>query len=287
MKEISEEEKSKNQDIEIRLLLEAVNEKYGYDFRKYSLAYLKRRLLSRQKRSHMSSISEMLNRVLYDHEFFQTILLDISLNVTEMFRDPRFFHVLREKVIPILKTYPFLKIWHAGCSSGEEVYSMAILLKEEGLLERSLIYATDFNQEVVKKASEGIYPLDRMKLYAENYYKAMGSNSFSDYFTVKYGSAIIDQSLKKNIVFSDHNLVTDGVFGEMNLIVCRNVLIYFNRDLQNRVIRLLYESLLPGGILCLGTKETLIFSEHRSKYVQLDKLKIYRKIYETGEQIQS
>jgi chemotaxis protein methyltransferase CheR len=284
MKEISEEEKSRNQDIEIRLLLEAVNEKYGYDFRKYSMAYLKRRLLSRQRRSNMASVAEMLHRVLYDHEFFQTILLDISLNVTEMFRDPKFFHAVREKVLPILKTYPFLKIWHAGCSTGEEVYSMAILLKEEGLLERSLIYATDFNQEVVRKASEGIYPIDRMKLYAENYYKALGRDSFSDYFTVKYGSAIIDQSLKKNIVFSDHNLVTDGVFGEMNMIVCRNVLIYFNRDLQNRVIGLLYDSLLPGGILCLGTKETLIFSEYRSKYIQLNKINIYRKVYEDGKQ---
>jgi chemotaxis protein methyltransferase CheR len=284
MKEISEEEKSRNQDIEIRLLLEAVNEKYGYDFRKYSMAYLKRRLLSRQRRTNMASISEMLHRVLYDHEFFQAILLDISLTVTEMFRDPRFFHAVREKVLPVLQTYPFLKIWHAGCSTGEEVYSMAILLKEENLLERCLIYATDFNQEVVKKASEGIYPIDRMKLYAENYYKALGRDSFSDYFTLKYGSAIIDQSLKKNIVFSDHNLVTDGVFGEMNMIVCRNVLIYFNRELQNRVIKLLYESLLPGGVLCLGTKETLIFSEYKSKYVQLDKLNIYRKVYETGKQ---
>lgn len=287
MKEIPEEEKSRNQDLEIRMFLEAVNEKYGYDFRKYSMAYLKRRLLSRQKRSNLTSISEMLHKVLYDQEFFQTILLDISLNVTEMFRDPKFFNAVRGKVVPVLKTYPFLKVWHAGCSTGEEVYSMAILLREEGLLERSLIYATDFNRVVVEKASEGIYPIDRMKTYSENYYKALGHEPFSDYFTVKYCSAIIDQSLKKNIVFSDHNLVTDGVFGEMNLIVCRNVLIYFNRELQNRVVKLLYESLIPGGILCLGTKETLIFSEHKSKYNQLDKLNIYRKVYETGEQTES
>lgn len=280
---IPENEKTRNEDIEIRLLLEAVFEKYGYDFRDYSGAYLKRRLISRMRRSGLASVSEMQHRVLYDQEFFRTLLLDISLNVTEMFRDPRFFIAVREKVIPLLRTYPFLKIWHAGCSTGEEVFSMAILLKEENLLDRCLIYATDFNQAVVQKASEAIFPLDKLKEYSENYYKSKGGKSFSDYFTVKYDSAIIDQSLKKNMVFSDHNLVSDGVFGEMNMIVCRNVLIYFNRDLQNRVFRLFYDSLLPGGVLCLGSKETMMFSGFGNKYEQLHKLNIFRKLYAPKE----
>ncbi|HLN54733.1 MAG TPA: protein-glutamate O-methyltransferase CheR [Bacteroidales bacterium] len=278
-----EEENTRNQDIEIRLLLEAVYEKYGYDFRSYSGAYLKRRLISRMRRSNFESVSEMIHRMLYDQEFFRTLLLDISLNVTEMFRDPRFFVAIRENVIPLLRTYPFLKIWHAGCSTGEEVYSMTILLKEEGILDRCLIYATDFNQAVVQKASEAIYPLEKMKQYADNYYKSGGKNDFSDYYTAKYDSAIFDQSLKKNIVFSDHNLVSDGVFGEMNMIVCRNVLIYFNRELQNRVFTLLYKSLIPGAILCLGTKETMMFSGYKDKYTQLHKLNIFRKQYAAEE----
>jgi chemotaxis protein methyltransferase CheR len=278
-----EEEKTRNEDIEIRLLLEAIFEKYGYDFRNYSGAFLKRRIMSRMKRSNMSSISEMLHKMLYDQEFFRTLLLDVSLNVTEMFRDPRFFLALREKVIPLLRTYPYLKIWHAGCSTGEEVYSMAIILKEEGLLDRCLIYATDLNQAVVGKASEAIYSLDKMKTYADNYNKSKGKGSFSDYFLVKYDSALINQTLKKNIVFSDHNLVSDGVFGEMNMIVCRNVLIYFNRVLQNQVFKLLYNSLLPGGILCLGSKETMIFSGYQEKFQQLHKLNIYRKNYAAAE----
>lgn len=280
-KEMTEEEKILNQDIEIHLFLEGVFEKYGYDFRSYSAAFLKRRLLSRMRKSRCGSLSEMQHRMLNDHDFFHTILLDISLNVTDMFRDPRFFAALRETTIPLLQTYPYLKIWHAGCSTGEEVYSLAILLMEEGLLSRSTLYATDFNQTVVEKAYEGIYPIEKMKAWAENYYKSLGRASFMDYFTVKYDSAIVNNSLKKNIVFSDHNLVSDGVFGEMNMIVCRNVLIYFNRELQNRVIGLLYDSLLPGGLLCLGTKETLIFSRYKDKFSQLHRLNIYRKAYES------
>lgn len=273
------EEKEKNQDIEIHLLLKAIQLKYGYDFQDYSQAHIKRRLLGRLSRSKLDSVSEMQHKVLNDADFFHTLLLDLSLNVTEMFRDPKFFIAIREEVIPILKTYPFIKIWHAGCSTGEEVYSMAILLKEEGLLDRCLIYATDFNQIVVNKAQEAIFPLEKIKDYTKNYNKALGKASFSDYFHVQYGSAMIDKSLKKNIVFSDHNLVTDGVFGEMNIIFCRNVLIYFNRQLQNRVYKLFDESLLPGGILCLGSKETLIFSEYKVHYKQLHKCNIYKKIY--------
>lgn len=274
-----EEEKEKVQDIEIQLLLEAIFLKYGYDFRNYSQAHLKRRIMGRLSRSSLVSVSEMQHKILNDTDFFHLLLLDLSLNVTEMFRDPPFFVAICEKVVPLLQTYPFLKIWHAGCSTGEEVYSMAILLKEQNLLDRCIIYATDFNQIVLSKAAEAIYPIDSVKGYADNYNKALGKASLSDYFIVNYGKAIVDKGLKKNIVFSDHNLVTDGVFGEMNMIVCRNVLIYFNRELQNRVHKLFYESLLPGGVLCLGTKETLMFSDYKDKYKQLHKMNIYKKGY--------
>jgi chemotaxis protein methyltransferase CheR len=196
-----------------------------------------------------------------------------------MFRDPHFFVAVREEVVPILKTYPFIKIWHAGCSTGEEVYSIAILLKEEGLLDRCTIYATDFNQVALKKAAEAIYPLEKVKSYYDNYNKAKGKGSLSDYFTVHYDVAMLDKSLKKNVVFSDHNLVTDGVFGEMNIIFCRNVLIYFNRELQNRVYTLFYESLLPGGLLCLGSKETLAFSSCNKSFRLLNKYNIFKKLY--------
>jgi chemotaxis protein methyltransferase CheR len=270
-----------NEDIEIHLLLEGIYMKYGYDFRNYSKTHLTRRIHGYVGRNHLSSVSEMQHQILNDPGFFHQLLLDLSLNVTEMFRDPRFFIALREKVIPLLKTYPFLKIWHAGCSTGEEVYSMAIVLQEEGLLDRCIIYATDFNQIVLNKASDAIYPLNRVREYADNYNKALGKASFSDYFTVKYDAAILDQHLKKNIVFSDHNLVTDGIFGEMNLIICRNVLIYFNRELQNRVFHLFFDSLLPGGVLCLGSKETLLFSGLKENYKQLDRLNIFKKIYGT------
>jgi len=275
---LSEEEKN-NQNIEIKLLLEAIHLKYGYDFRDYSKAHLKRRILTRLSRSNFGSVSEMQYKILNDHEFFHTLLVDLSLNVTEMFRDPYFFLGLRQTVAPLLKTYPFVKIWHAGCATGEEVYSMAILLKEEGLLDRCTMYATDFNQIALEKATEAIYPIKKLKDYTDNYNKTDGKASFSDYFTVKYDAAILDKNLKKNIVFSDHNLVTDGVFGEMNMIVCRNVLIYFNRELQNRILKLFYDSLVPGGILCLGTKESLMFSDYKESYKQLHKLNIFKKNY--------
>lgn len=273
------EEVERNRDIEIHLLLEAIHLKYGYDFHNYSKAHIKRRILGRLTRSRLSSVSQMQHKVLNDPEFFHEVLLDLSLNVTEMFRDPRFFVAVREEVVPILKTYPFIKVWHAGCSTGEEVYSMAILLKEEGLLDRCTIYATDFNQIALKKASEAIYSLERVKSYYDNYNKAKGKSSLSDYFTIHYDAAMLDKNLKKNVVFSDHNLVTDGVFGEMNIIFCRNVLIYFNRELQNRVYRLFYDSLLSGGLLCLGSKETLAFSELKNNFRLLNKHNIYKKLY--------
>ncbi len=276
---VSDTEFNSNEEIELQLLLEAIYLKYGYDFRSYSKAHLKRRLISRKARLGLNSVSEMIHLVLSNNDFFHQILTDLSVNVTEMFRDPDFYKVIRHEIIPVLKTYPFIKIWHAGCATGEEVYSMAIILKEEGLLERSTLYATDFNQIALGKASEGIYPLDKMKLYTENYYKAQGKASFCDYFTVSYGSAIFEKDLKKNVIFSDHNLVTDGVFGEMNMIICRNVLIYFNQQLQNHVHQLFLESLLPGGFICLGSKESLLLTEYQEYYTQIDKHSVFKKNY--------
>ena len=270
--------KIKNEDLEITLLLDAIYMKHGYDFRSYARESIKRRILQRLSISGLKNISEMLHKLIYDINFFEELLLDFSINVTEMFRDPLFYKAFRKKIIPILKTYSFLKIWHAGCSTGEEVYSMAILLKEEGLYHKAKIYATDFNQVVLQKAKQGIFPISQIKKYTTNYQKAGGMESFADYYTAKYNLAVIDKSLKENIIFADHNLASDGVFSEMNLILCRNVLIYFANDLQNRVIKLFRDSLYPNGFLCLGSKESLNFSKYVDNFDRvLAKEKIYRK----------
>lgn len=274
------EDNTENINIEIKLFLEAIFQKYGYDFRNYSLAHIKRRILHRLAITKLESISLMQHRVLTDPDFLQQILLDFSINVTEMFRDPDFYLALRKEVIPILKTYPFIKIWHAGCSTGEEVYSMAIVLKEEGLLERTQLYATDFNQRVLKHAKEGIFSIESIKDYTQNYIRAGGTEHFSDYYMADYDRVIMDKTLSQNVLFAHHNLVTDNVFSEVNMVICRNVLIYFDRDLQNRAIGLFNESLLAGGILCLGSKESLQFNEHYSAFSSLvSKEKIYRKNY--------
>lgn len=265
-------------NIELKVFLEAIFLKYGYDFRNYSTASIKRRIKQRQNLANLQNLAAMQHKVLHDKNFFHTLLLDLSVNVTEMFRDPSFYMALRKTVIPILKTYPFIKIWHAGCSTGEEVYSMAILLKEEGLLKKSLIYATDFNDVVLMKAREGIYPNEKIKEYTYSYQKAGGKKPFSDYYTSKYDAAIMDKSLKKNIVFSNHNLATDSVFGEMHLVICRNVLIYFDRELQDRAVGLFNESLIRSGILCLGSKESIRFSKHTGVFKELiAQEKIYQK----------
>ena len=274
------EENSENINIEIKLFLEAIFQKYGYDFRNYSLAHIKRRILHRLSVSHIGSISIMQDRVLRDPDFLQQILLDFSINVTEMFRDPDFYKAIRKEVVPLLKTYPFIKIWHAGCSTGEEVYSMAILLQEEGLLERTQIYATDFNQNVLKSAKEGIYSVENVKEYTQNYLRAGGKENFSDYYTAHYDRVMMNKDLCENVLFAHHNLVTDSVFSEVNLVICRNVLIYFERVLQNRVVGLFKDSLISGGILCLGSKESLQFNEHAQFFSPLvGKEKIYRKNY--------
>ena len=269
---------TENENIEVKLLLEAIYLKYGYDFRNYSRASIKRRVAHRLSASGLKSISEMQHRLLYDTTFFETMLLDFSINVTEMFRDPSFYLALIRDVLPVLKTFPSLKIWNAGCSSGEEVYSMAILLQEEALYQRARLYATDFNEVILHTAKEGIFPVNYMRKYSANYLKAGGKQSLSDYYTARYDSAMMKRSLNKNMVFADHNLATDGVFGEMHLILCRNVLIYFDKDLQNRVFKLFRDSLCRGGFLCLGSKESIRFSEYAEDFENVVKGEvIYRK----------
>lgn len=267
-----------NVDIEIELLLDAINMKYGYDFKGYSRAHIKRRVIRRLSLSGLSSILELAHKVIYDRAYFDNVLLDFSINVTEMFRDPVFYKKFRQEVVPILKTYPFIRVWHAGCATGEEVYSMSILLKEEGLLERAQIYATDFNDVVLQKAKDGIYPIEVIKEYTYNYQQAGGHASFADYYIAKYDSVIMESSLKKKIIFADHNLVTDGVFGEMNVIICRNVMIYFDKILQNKVVNLFHSSLANGGFLCLGIKESLKYIDLKNDFELIaDKERIYKK----------
>lgn len=265
-------------NIEIHLLMEAIFLRYGYDFRNYSKAHIKRRVLHRLGMNMLTSITQLQDRILRDRDFFNEFLDDLSINVTEMFRDPDFYKSLREKVIPKLRTYAYFKIWHAGCSSGEEVYSLSILLKEEGLLDRCQVYATDFNRKVLGIAKEGVYQKSDIEQYERNYQLSGGINKLSDYYKSRYGSVIFDKELSNKIVFADHNLVTDTVFADVNLILCRNVLIYFEKGLQDKVIGLFYDSLVPSGILCLGTKESIKFSRHEQLFEMVDeKQKIYKK----------
>jgi len=244
-------------DIESRLLLEALQQVYGYDFRDYAESSLRRRLVNWLSGSGFASLSEAQGRLLRDRNLLDQFVCGITVNVSEMFRDPLFFRAVREQVVPHLKTYSFVKIWHAGCASGEEVYSMAILLREEGLQGRYRIYATDVNEEVLSKAREGIYPLKEMQRFTRNYQKSGGQHDFADYYTARYDHAMLMPELKKEIVFAAHNLAVDADFGEMNMVVCRNVMIYFKAALKERVLELFDRALLPGGFLCLGQKESL------------------------------
>jgi len=248
------------EQVETEILLEGIFRRWGYDFRHYARASLKRRLQHRLALSGLNHLSEMLPKILHEEEFFNLLLKDLSVTVTEMFRDPHFYVALREQVVPVLRTYPFIKVWHAGCATGEEVYSTAILLNEEGLYDRTQFYATDYNNQSLEIARQGMYPLDNIRAYTANYHAAGGKASFSDYYHAKYGSAKLNEALKENVTFAHHNLVTDGAFGEMNLIVCRNVMIYFDGTLQDRALSLFCDSLCHRGYLCLGTKETIDFS---------------------------
>jgi chemotaxis protein methyltransferase CheR len=265
--------------IEIDLLLEAIYRHYGYDFREYAYASLKRRIHTFVRSEKLSSVSGLQERILHDPGCLGRFLFALSVNVTAVFRDPQFFRSFREKVVPILKTYPFIRIWHAGCSTGEEVYSMAILLEEEGLYDKCRIYATDMDEAVLKQAKEGIFPIESSTQYELNYRNAGGTTKLSDYYTSAYGHGIFRSSLRQNIVFSQHNLAMDRSFNEFNVILCRNVLIYFTKPLQQRVHDLFYESLVNFGILGLGSKETLQFTPHENCYEQLEPgTRLYRRI---------
>jgi chemotaxis protein methyltransferase CheR len=265
--------------IEIELLLAGIQKRYGYDFTHYSHASLVRRLEKARAQARVTRFTELLDKLLHDEKYFDEFLKHMSVTVTEMFRDPAFYLAVREKIVPVLKTYPFVKIWHAGCATGEEVYSMALLLHEEGFLDRTRIYATDFNKHSLDAAEKGVYPAKNIEAYAANYRKAGGKHDFSEYYNDGYELAKFKDFLKERVTFSYHNLVTDGVFGEMNLVCCRNVLIYFDKTLQERVLSKFAESLRHGGFLALGNKESLNFTPVKPLFESTDKKqRIYRKI---------
>ena len=265
----------KIEEIELRLLLEAIFRRYHYDFRGYSMASLKRRLVQAKTHFGCRSYSALQDRVLHEPPVLPELLGFLTVQVSEMFRDPSYFKTLREKVVPHLKTYPSLKVWIAGCSAGEEVYSLAILFREEGLEKRTMFYGTDINTDALRKAEAGVYELDRIPLFTENHRRSGGKSSLSNYYTAAYGAAVFDKTLRERVVFSDHSLVSDSVFAEVQLVSCRNVLIYFNRDLQDRAVGLFKDSLTRKGFLGLGAKESMRFSAHAdafSEFVREERL---------------
>jgi chemotaxis protein methyltransferase CheR len=265
--------------IEIELLLEGIFRRYGFDFRDYAPASLRRRVRRRMDGEKVETVSALQNLLLHDPAVMERLLLDLSVNVTAMFRDPTFFLRFREKVVPTLRTYPFSRLWVAGCSTGEEVYSLAILLAEEGLSDRVRIYATDINQAVLETAKLGVFPLEKMQEYTQNYIRARGTRSFSEYYVARYDGARFSRSLADGVVFAQHNLVSDAAFNEFNAIICRNVMIYFAQPLQEHVHRLFYESLATFGVLALGQKETIRFSPHELCFEELDAdERLYKKV---------
>nr|WP_315221937.1 CheR family methyltransferase [uncultured Duganella sp.] len=265
-------------DIELKVLMEAIYMKYSYDFRDYTGASQKRRVLHALKEMECASISALQARIMHEPAAFSQLLQYLTIPVTSMFRDPGYFKALREHVVPVLRTYPSLKIWIAGCSTGEEVVSMAILLREEGLLERSMIYATDINPQSLEKARKGVFPLDAMREYTANYQAAGGTRSFSDYYTAAYNAALFDSSLCENVTYADHSLATDAVFAETHLISCRNVMIYFKKRLQERAFGLFHESLCHRGFLGLGSKESIDFSAYAPSFEPVQKReRLFRK----------
>lgn len=264
--------------LEIELLLEGVFRHYGHDFRSYAFTSLRRRLRKRLEAEGLPTFSALQDRLLHDPQAMERLVRDMSVNVTGMFRDPTFFLALRQHVVPILRTYPFVRIWHAGCATGEEVYALAIVLDEEGLYDRSRIYATDMNADALDRAKAGAFPLSRMREYTSNYLQAGGSRSFSEYYTASYDAALFDSKLRRNVLFAQHNLATDTSFSEFNLILCRNVLIYFDRSLKERVYKLFADSLASLGVLCLGRRESLRFTSVENDYDEFDaKERIYRR----------
>jgi chemotaxis protein methyltransferase CheR len=272
-------EKTVINELEVDLFLDAIFRRWGYDFRSYARASLNRRVAQRLSITGLNQISDMIPLVLHDQSFFESFLTDMSVTVTEMFRDPWVFKKISETVIPKLRTYSRINIWHAGCATGAEVYSMAILLHEEGLLDRCQIYATDYNNKSLSLAKKGIFPLNLMKAYTKNYIEAGGKSSFSDYYRTGYDSACIVKALRDRITFANHNLMNDGVFAEMNLVMCRNVMIYFDRTLQNQSLKLFSNSLVPRGFLVLGTQESLSYSDCNHEYESFEsKERIYRRL---------
>lgn len=267
------------EDIEISLLLEGLYHVYGFDFREYARSSLKRRILELMRAEKLDTVSALQNRILHEPACLERFLLGLAVHATSMFRDPSFYLTFRRKVVPLLRTYPTVMIWIAGCSTGEEVYSLAILLAEEGLYSKCRIYATDMSHAVLRKARDGIFPLSAMREYTNNYHMAGGVNEFSDYYTAQYDNVIFSSALKKNLVFSEHNLATDGSFNEFQVILCRNVMIYFNKDLQARVHNLLYDSLSMFGVFGIGNKESLKFTPRAEFYEHLNESdKLYRKV---------
>ncbi|MDQ3623709.1 MAG: protein-glutamate O-methyltransferase CheR [Verrucomicrobiota bacterium] len=265
------------ENIELSLLLEGICNFYGFDFRNYAPASLKRRVMARVQAEGLQSVSELLSRVLYDPATMERLLLSLTIHVTSLFRDPTFYHAFRRQVVPLLRTYPFIRLWVAGCATGEEVYSLAILLHEEGLIERTRLYGTDLSAAVIEKAKAGIFPLSAMREYTENYLQAGGRGEFSEYYASDAGHAVIARALRKNIVFARHDLVTDGSLNEFNVVFCRNVMIYFNKVLQQRVHQLIYESLVPLGVLCVGRGENLRLTSHEAHYAVINEQeRIYR-----------
>ena len=266
------------EQIEIDLLLEALYRVYGYDFRSYARASIERRTRQFLTSCACQTVSDMTAKVIHDSDLFSRLAQCYSIAVTEMFRDPFVYRILRNEVISMLRTWPHVKIWCAGCATGEEVYSLAILLKEEGVYDRCTLYATDFNDDSIDKAREGLYSTEKIQEATQNYQQLGGIRSFGQYYHSRYGAAAMDGALKERITFANHNLVTDSVFTETHLVLCRNVLIYFNRDLQNRALRLFTDSLVHGGFLCLGNKENLQFTKVHDEYETVDRnARIYRK----------
>lgn len=266
-------------DEDVKTLLNDLIDRYGYDFTGYAEASLKRRINRLFELDRFPSFAEFRFRILNDAEYFRRLVEELTVNITEMLRDPLFYKAVREEVIPVLATYPFIRIWHAGCSTGEEVYSMAILLSEAGLYHKSRLYATDINPKVLEKAKKGIFPASQMRKYSENYIQAGGKSDFSSYYTSNYNLAKFDVRLNEKMIFATHNLVSDSSFNEFQLILCRNTLIYFNRDLQSRVLQLFDNSLETLGFLALGTKESLKFSPIDGKFkIAVPGQKIWRKI---------
>lgn len=266
-------------EVEVDLLLEGVYRVSGFDFRNYARSSIRRRLQRRVVEEGVATVSGLQEKVLHDQRCLSRLLVELSVNVTSMFRDPSFFAVLRSKVVPLLRTYPFIRAWIAGCSTGEEAYSLAVLLHENGLYERSRIYATDINEEVLDRARAGAFSIEKMKEYTANYIAGGGTRAFSEYYTAEGVSVRFHQSMRRNMVFAQHNLVSDRSFNEFNLILCRNVMIYFDKVLQGRVHSLLHDSLAPFGVLGLGHMESVRFSSHEACYQAIDPVeKLYRRV---------